>query len=506
MWGSVNAQTTLVQLHPDGVETNEPCIAIDPNYPGTQILGSNNNLFFISNDGGLSWTPKQLSPKEGFYGDPVVYINRWGTHYICHLAQNKTEKWPEQFDRIVFERSTDGGANFSSMGVGFTEGKVQDKPWIFVDEGKHSKFRDRVYLSWTEFDKYGSKNPLDSSRIRVSYSTDEGATFSEPVVISDTSGDASDDDKTLEGATLAAGKNGELYAVWAGNDFIWFDQSLDGGKTWGTDKKIATQVGGWNQQVAGLYRANSMPFVKCDNNGKIYVVYSDVRNGDHDVYYLFSKDKGVTWMGPIRVNNDPLKNGKDQYMPNIAVDRKKNKVYVLFYDRRNSENNKFTDVYACELKGMKPGINARITNESFCVPSSKIFFGDYISIAAAKNEVRMAFTTYEVEKQIPTVQVALLQGKQLQKWKSNEKPNYIQLVQDIDSNMVYLHFNVNGAKSCSVELTRGNQLYYKQLFDPLVTNENEVALPVSRFTSGVYRLTLSFKGHKVEKDVFIERR
>lgn len=501
----LKAQTTIVQLHPEGVETNEPCIAIDPQYPGTQILGGNNDLFFISNDGGFTWTPKQIKPAEGFYGDPVVYITRNGVQYLAHLAKNKNEKWPNHFDRIVFERSTDEGEHFTSIGVGLNPGKVQDKPWIHVDEGKKSHFRDRVYLSWTEFDKYGSKDAADSSRIRVAWSSNGGESFETPVVISDSCGDAADDDNTLEGATLASGKKGELYAVWAGKGYIWFDKSLDGGKTWGLDKKIATQKDGWNIAVQGLYRANSMPFMVADKQGKLYVIFGDKRNGDQDVFYLFSKDGGETWTAPIRINNDPVGNGLDQYMPNICVDASKNKIYAVFYDRRNSSNNLFTDVYAAELKGEHVGANIRVTNTSFCLPSATLFFGDYISIAAAKGEIRAAYTHYESEKQIQTVEIALLTGKMVKKWKSNEKPVYIQWVQNYDSGQVLIHFNVPQAKSCTITMQRGDQLFYKQLFDPLISSENEVILPISKFAAGVYQLTLTYKGHKIDKDVFLDK-
>lgn len=500
------AQVWSTDLSKEGVETNEPCIAIDPLYPATQFLGSNNNLLFTSQDGGITWSPTSTEPPEGFYGDPVVKISRNGTFYLCHLAKNKSEKWPAQFDRIVFERSTDGGKTFNSTGVGFNEGKVQDKPWIFVDEGRKSAYRDRIYLSWTEFDAYGSKSYADSSRIRIAWSENGGVGFETPVVISDTAGDAADDDNTLEGATLAAGKNGELFAVWAGRNKIWFDKSLDGGKTWGKDKIIGKQEGGWNQKIPELYRANSMPFICTDLKGGIYVIWGDARHGDLDIFYIYSADMGTTWTPPTRVNNDTKGNGRDQYMPSIAVDAKTGVVYAMFYDRRHSENNLFTDVYACTLKKDKVGKNIRLTEEAFCVPSSKLFFGDYISIAAAKGLVRGAYTIWDNEKLIVTVKVAITDAKTIKKQKNNDGSVSLQVVQLVDSSQLLIHFNLPEVKSCTMELIRGNQLYYKQLLDPLQSSENEVLLDESKFASGVYTLRLSFKGRKMEQDIYIEKR
>jgi hypothetical protein len=503
---SAQAQITLVPLHPDGVETNEPSIAIDPKYPGTQLLGSNNDLVFSSEDGGRTWVPKRLDPAEGFYGDPVVYIAADGTQFICHLARNKDKTWPHHFDRIVLERSTDNGKTFTSNGVGYNAGKVQDKPWVFVDEGKKSKFRNRVYLSWTEFDKYASRNSGDSSRIRVAYSTNGGASFDTVITVSDSCGDAADDDNTLEGATLAAGPRGELYLVWAGRGKIWMDKSLDGGKTWGKDMALCQQKGGWNLTVNGLMRSNSMPFVVADNKGKIYVVFGDERYGDQDIFYLYSKDKGITWTPPTRVNNDAMRNGKDQYMPHLAIDKKTNKVYVVFYDRRNSDLNRYTDVYVATLNQEKPGPNVRITGSSFCAPGKAVFFGDYITVAAARDEVRVAFTSYDHDKLFPTVLVGIAKGKTLRSKSPAYVDAYVEFIQLKDTDQLYIHFNIPEAKSCTVEMSRGNQVFFKQLFNPLTAAENEVMLPVSKFPGGVYHLEVSFKGRKINKDVYIDRR
>ncbi|MBL7812121.1 MAG: exo-alpha-sialidase [Bacteroidetes bacterium] len=502
----VAAQTTLVDLMPDGVETNEPCIAIDPANPAIQILGGNTSLFFVSQDGGFTWSPRDLNPKEGFYGDPVVFISRKGIQYLAHLSQNPAKKWPEQFDRIVFEHSKDGGNSFISTGVGFHPGKVQDKPWMAVDESKKSKYRDRVYLSWTEFDAYGSKLSSDSSRIRVSWSDDEGSVFAEPVVVSDTAGDAADDDNTLEGATIATGPKGEVYCVWAGKGRLWFDKSLDGGKTWGKDNAIDKQVDGWNQNVKGLMRTNSMPFLTANKKGWLFLVFGDKRNGDYDVFLKVSKDGGITWTEARRLNNDGLKNGRDQYMPSICRDRKTDRMYITWYDRRHSENNLYTDVYVARFKGEKTGRQMRITNQSFCAPGRGVFFGDYISVAAERKEVRIAPTLYDHDKAMATVQVALLNDKILKKVKSNEKPPFLQVLPFRDSGLLSLHFELPGYTSCTVKIKRGEQLFFTQLFEGVNGNPQELLLPLSKFSAGVYRVILSFKGREIERNLYLEGR
>jgi hypothetical protein len=498
-------QVRINNLQPDGVQTNEPSISIHPKQPQIQLLGANVNLVYLSKDAGYTWAPLYLKPKEGFYGDPVVSIQPDGTFYICHLSKNPEKKWPAQFDRIVFEKSTNMGLSFSSVGIGFNGEKMQDKPWFCVDEGKKSPYQQRIYVAWTEFDSYGSSNPKDSSRIRFAYSQNLGDSFSTAVTVSDQSGDAMDGDGTLEGATLATGKKGEIYLVWAGAGKIWMDISKDGGKTWGKDRVLASQKGSWNtEDVNGLMRSNSMPFVKTDAQGHVYIIYGDNSLGDQDVFMLYSKDGGNTFSKPIRINNDAPGNGKDQFMPAIAFDQKKNTMYACWYDRRNSEFNRFLDVYCAPIKKGKVGKNMRLSERSFCVPDKTIFFGDYMGISAAKGNIAIAYGCYDHDKEIVTVNIASFTNKTLKKSDSRTLNPFLQAVQMQDTALVYIHFYLPLYRSCTLKLIRGEQLFYSQLFNPLVSSDNEVQIPTSKLPSGVYKIELSFKGKKIEQDFFID--
>jgi hypothetical protein len=88
---------------------------------------------FVTNDAGRTWDLVVVDPKQGFYGDPVLKWAKNNTVYLAHLAKNKQLPWPQHFDRIVFERSQDGGRSFTATDVGYNEGKMQDKPWVSLD-------------------------------------------------------------------------------------------------------------------------------------------------------------------------------------------------------------------------------------------------------------------------------------------------------------------------------------------------------------------------------------
>ena len=289
------------------------------------MVGSNLDFHYYSWDGGLTWTERRLlAPSFGVWGDPSIAFDPEGRVYYAHLS-NPPESEGFFIDRIVVQRSTDSGATFDDgVGVAFRPPMNQDKSWITPDL-TGSPWRGRLYLAWTEFDRYGSEDPADRTRILLSYSADANATWSEPVVVSDVEGDARDGDDTVEGAVPAVGPEGQVYVSWGGPLGLMFDTSLDGGNTFGRDLFVTDQPGGWAFPIPGLRRANGMPVTLCDTSGspyrgRVYVVWSDQRNGteDTDVFVTRSDDEGRTWADPVRVNDDPP--GRHQFFHWGAVD------------------------------------------------------------------------------------------------------------------------------------------------------------------------------------------
>jgi Secretion system C-terminal sorting domain len=369
----------------------EPSIMLNPKNPRYIVAGANIRWSYYSSDTGRTWTGFQLSnPVYGVYGDPTIICDTSGDFYFFHLSDPPGSAF---IDQIVCQKSVSNGESWNTgTGIGLNGTKAQDKQWAVVDPGNNN-----IYITWTQFDKYGSTLPTDSSHILFSRSTDGGTTWSSAKRINEKGGDCIDDDNTVEGAVPAVGPNGEIYVTWAGPLGLVFDKSTDGGNTWmDNDKIIAPIPGGWNYNIPGISRANGLPVTACDlsngtNRGTIYVNWSDQRNGgfDTDIWLTKSIDGGITWSTPIKVNDDAA--GKQQFLTWMTIDQSNGYLYFVFYDRRNYNDNR-TDVYMARSKdGGASFQNFKISASPFA-PVSSIFFGDYSNITAYKGIIRPIWT------------------------------------------------------------------------------------------------------------------
>ncbi len=371
-----------------GNEPEEPSIAINPNNPNEMVAGANIDNVYISTDGGYNWNHSVLtSNQNGVFGDPCIVPDNQGNFYYFHLANPPAGNW---IDRIVCQKLETINGNWSEgTFMGLNEAKAQDKEWAIVNFQNNN-----IYVTWTQFDVYGSSDPLHKSNIMFSRSDDGGQTWTVAKKINQFDGDCIDDDNTLEGAVPAVGVNGEIYVSWSGPQGIVFDKSLDNGETWlDEDIFVSEHIGGWAINIPGIMRCNGMPVTVCDTSsnsphkGTIYINWADQRNGadDTDIWLSKSTDGGNTWTNAVRVNNDPP--GKHQFFTWMTVDQITGNLWFVFYDRREHDD-EYTDVYlAISRDGGETFENFKISETPF-YPYESVFFGDYTNIVAHNNIIR----------------------------------------------------------------------------------------------------------------------
>jgi hypothetical protein len=354
----------LTDITPAPGYFNEPAIAVNSKdaqqaVVAWQVPASS----AYSQDGGQTWkTAEGTSPKSyRVSGDVSLTYDAAGHAILCYIAFDKlgtTNYWAQGATRngIFIRRSLD----------------------VADTSGAHAG---NLYIGWTQF-------TLAASDLMFSRSTDGGITWSNPIKLSTVPGLPRDDNGALEGFHGVVGPDGALYTIWDARDGIMMAVSHDGGASFSKDRLIIPAGPGYFG-ITGVSRSNGFPQIGMDmksgkHGGNLYVAWSDYSNGDVDVFISSSHDYGKTWSAPVRVNTDPIHNGKDQFFQWMAVDPQSGAVNLIFYDRL-TDNEQTTVTLARSTDGGKTFQNYTWDPEGFNAEGD--FLGDYLAITAFGNKV-----------------------------------------------------------------------------------------------------------------------
>ncbi len=429
---------------------SEPMLAENPRNPLNLVGGSKFFTdpahykfqigYFASFDGGCTWTDGGVLQgfPSGVLTSDISFA--FGTHNDVYAAVLNTGA--HEGNGITVWTSTNGGKTFGPPVSVFLDktGRVfSDKPWIAVDQtsGPH---RGSIYVVWS-YDHggdCGSGNSC-SEELAFSRSTDGGKTFSPvrlvegnaPFCTNPATGRPANSTKcdAVQGAIPVVEPDGTLAIATPYIDLMsgsiptrmFVTTSPDGGTDWTSPVLIATI-----HDVAGTfppdkYRNVSLPAFACDpKTGQLYFSWSDKGTGDADILLATSEDGGKTWGAPVRVNDDPLRNGENQFQPQLAV-APDGVVSVSFFDTRNDPHHRLIDVYLAQSidHGASFLNDVRVTNQSWDptidapVDTSGLqFIGDYQGLAADDQFVHPFWNDTRTGKQeiftaaVPSVQPA----------------------------------------------------------------------------------------------------
>lgn len=364
-----------------GKYPTDPGIAISFKNPKQLVAGASSGNVFVSEDGGANWENVRLISPHGIWYGARVLSDFSGNFFYVHLSDptGKGEGTDELLDRIVVQRSKDGGKSWDGGNdVGFNPPKDQYQPNAIADR------KGNIFLAWTEVDKLYSDEAGCTSRIMFSKSSN-GSKWSKPIVLSVNEGDCKDGDGTVKGAVPAVSSDGKIFVAWSHDGVLFLDRSFDGGNFWLTnDIALLEQRGGWNFTVPGIESANGLPTLVCNNtkanfSGALYLVWAEqVEEGDTDIFFTRSLNYGDNWTQPMRINDDEP--GKYQFMPAMTIDQVTGHIYILYYDRRDHEDNK-TDVYLAWSTDHGASFkNVKVSEEPFLPQGESL--GTHIGIAA----------------------------------------------------------------------------------------------------------------------------
>ena len=398
-------ETLNVRINSDTTSEiqNEQQICINPTNPENVVavwrdfrLGYRRVGVGYSFDGGFTWTD-DLFPATGrpWHSDPGLTYDLDGNFYAVVLAYEPDGSY-SGFE--VF-KSTDGGITWGDpvIAIDGVPDVFEDKELIGCDRVSDSPYQGNLYIVWKRFDE---------SNAYIIYSSDGGATWSSEIMISD--------GPSLQWVVPVVGAGGVVYVPWVGyySDLINIDRSYDGGQSWGEDI-IITEVYRSYYYLHGNIKSYSFPAMDADisggsYNGNLYVAYMDklIYEYEHDcdIFFRRSTDDGETWSERLRINDDEIDNGCDQFHPWLVVDEN-GVITVMFYDRRNDpENNLSYDIYLTQSfdAGVTWTENHRITTESSnpgenIVLAGKI--GEYSGLAVRNGYANLAWTDWRLGDQ-----------------------------------------------------------------------------------------------------------
>ncbi|HOP07786.1 MAG TPA: thrombospondin type 3 repeat-containing protein [candidate division Zixibacteria bacterium] len=334
----------------------------------------------FSPDNGLTWASAIQTP-------PLPYSSEWnpalaaiptagspiGAFMLVDAAYGPGVPWVTS-NGIVMSVSPGTGAPFtmSAQLSANTPGiNWLDYPNIDIDDHPSSTpaTSGAAHIAWVEYldasggDADGNGNPfddpgLDNYTIWYAYTHTNPANipafpmFSAPVpifggLVAGNQPAAQRPDLAVAGIGNAIVPQGGVYVTWTDIGTLYVDASIAPGAGFGAlggapvlfpiMPPPSVVVPGINMATTASIAVDG--YGPCP--GMVYLVYADYSTGtDMDIWFL-SSPTGLpgAWIGPVRVNQDPIGNGLDQWAPEIVVDPLTGMLYVTYYSRENDPSN-----------------------------------------------------------------------------------------------------------------------------------------------------------------------
>lgn len=275
--------------------------------------GSSNTGWATSNDDGTTWT-RGFLPGTTVYATPAGTFARVSDPTIAYDAAHKT--W--MASSLGLDAATTGIVVLVNRST--DDGQTWSSP-VVVSTVAQGGFYDKDWIvcdNTASSPNYGhcyEEWDLASSNdlVLMSTSADGGATWSTP---QQTANNA----LGLGGQPLVQPNGTVVVPFLANNGTISAFTSTDGGTSWNSSVTISTQT---DHPAAGNLRTEALPSAEIDGAGTIYVAWQDCRFESgcsaNDIAMSTSQD-GTTWSQTTRIPTDAVSSGVDHFIPGLAVD------------------------------------------------------------------------------------------------------------------------------------------------------------------------------------------
>ncbi|HKZ48550.1 MAG TPA: VWA domain-containing protein [Thermoplasmata archaeon] len=295
----------------------QPKIAVDNadkiHVVWVDLVAGNRDIHYAnSTNGGLTWTPSVRvddSPGANASWEPDIAVNRSGGEVYVVYRDSRAGS-----PGIYIAASQDGGQSWApSVRVDDAPSTTTVlRPSIAVD------FTGAVYVAWEDW-----RPSAALYQIRAAVSTTEGASWSASQQIS-----SGVSPFFSSNAAMAASTAGFAWIVWrhssgGGADAIRVGRTGNSGATW-TAADVA---------VGGPSDAFASPDVSASSGGRVDVVFTDQVGSTEDVRFTTSSDGGVSWSALQRVDDATAAATAAPEVPTVT--RVGGDPFVVWSDQRN---------------------------------------------------------------------------------------------------------------------------------------------------------------------------
>ena len=374
------------------------CSRINPNFmfgSSNAVTGSTiNSGSYITTNGGLNWFGSNIinnGNTNNQRGDPGPTIDKDQRVIFTHLSSNTNFGG---VTGMAAEYSTNFGQNFSPS-VQIHTSSLDDKNLAGTDDYPTSPYYGNSYMAFCNY---------SSGVTYVARTTNGGVSWDTPVSWSPSSG------LYAQGHDVDACPNGTVIVCYAlrqssspyTEQAVGIGRSTNGGVTYSQIQPAYTAHGTRSTSFNGWgIRTNSFPRMSIDKsggarNGWIYIVTSEYQlapaGNDADIILHRSTDNGLTWSAGVRVNQDPINNGKVQFFPCVNVDANGG-VNVVYYDNRDfpSVGDSCSVWLSRSVDGGNTWTDMEIADHHFrpkpCTGLGGGYMGDYIGVTSGNNKV-----------------------------------------------------------------------------------------------------------------------
>lgn len=343
-----------------------------------------------STDGGRTWTDLGAPPPAGgFMTGGHVWIDRGGpdnqTFYVVSRGRKLDDPSPNGQIGFVLNAGRFENGSFAWKDSRYIDPPTRGDQWRGPSVAAAKDGSGRVYLAVCNLLPHCGRPSTGAGQIELLRSPDGGATWEPPVIVGR--------DETFElqrpvgdplcasqgrfqfTPTIALGPGQEVYMVWqygptyafsltplnqstAPTVSVRFARSLDGGRTFGFPRDLATVNSLFGNAPAGFSKdnMNDTPRIAVAQSGpyrgRIYVTYASAARevdcgsfllGPKDyspvssqAYLIWSDDRGESWSTPVPLGPPVPEKHLKRFFPAVAV-RPDGSVDAVYFESRETQ-------------------------------------------------------------------------------------------------------------------------------------------------------------------------